>query len=62
MYKMDFALNNLQWLICRKMKPNQTLIYYNCMQKIPKILKNVYHKRLIYAIPEYLGLKLTQKI
>ena len=24
MYKKDFALNNLQWLICYKTKPNQT--------------------------------------
>ena len=22
MYKPDFALNNLQWLICHKTKPN----------------------------------------
>ena len=26
MYKDDLALNNLQWLICRKTKPNQTLL------------------------------------
>ena len=24
MYKLDWALNNLQWLICHKTKPNQT--------------------------------------
>ena len=24
MYKMDLVLNNLQWLICLKTKPNQT--------------------------------------
>ena len=24
MYKEDLALNNLQWLICRKILPNQT--------------------------------------
>ena len=24
MYKEDLALNNLQWLICHKTKPNQT--------------------------------------
>ena len=24
MYKKDLALNNLQWLICHKTKPNQT--------------------------------------
>ena len=23
MYKKDLALNNLQWLICHKIKPNQ---------------------------------------
>ena len=25
MYKQDLVLNNLQWLICHKTKPNQTL-------------------------------------
>ena len=24
MYKIDLALNNQQWLICHKSKPNQT--------------------------------------
>ena len=24
MYKTDLTLNNLQWLICNKTKPNQT--------------------------------------
>ena len=24
MYKMDLALNNLQWLMCHKTKPNET--------------------------------------
>ena len=27
MYKMDLALNNLQWLICHKTKPNATKTY-----------------------------------
>ena len=26
MYKKDWALNNLQWLICHKTKPNKTLV------------------------------------
>ena len=26
MYKLDLALNNLEWLICHKTKPNQTKI------------------------------------
>ena len=25
MYKEDLALNNIQWLICHKTQPNQTL-------------------------------------
>ena len=25
MYKEDLALNNLQWLICHKKKPNQII-------------------------------------
>ena len=28
MYKEDLALNNLQWLICYKTKPNQILYVY----------------------------------
>ena len=24
MYKPDFAINNLQWLICHETKPNET--------------------------------------
>ena len=27
MYKEDFALNNLQWLICHKTKPNWKSLY-----------------------------------
>ena len=27
MYKEDLALNDLQWLICHKTKPNQTKSY-----------------------------------
>ena len=27
MYKEDLVLNNLQWLICYNIKPNQTLKY-----------------------------------
>ena len=27
MYKPDLALNNLQWLICHKIKPHQSVIY-----------------------------------
>ena len=29
MYKEDLALNNLQWLICHKTKPNQTPVHTN---------------------------------
>ena len=29
MLKKDLALNNLQWLICQKTKPNQLLKYYS---------------------------------
>ena len=25
--KMHLALNNLQWLICHKTKPNQTIVF-----------------------------------
>ena len=33
MYKNDLALNNLHWLICHKIKPNQTKLK-------PKLLQN----------------------
>ena len=34
MYKMDLALNNLQWLIYHKTKPNQNLTFgYARLQK-----------------------------
>ena len=26
MYQEDLALNNLQWLICHKIQPNQTIV------------------------------------
>ena len=29
-YKKDLALNNLQWLICHKTKPNQTKLFSSC--------------------------------
>ena len=32
-YKKDLALNNLQWLICHKMKPNQTNHVLFCLEK-----------------------------
>ena len=33
MYKMDLALNNLQWLISHKTKPNQIKpLYSNCLK------------------------------
>ena len=32
MYKEDLALNNLQWLICHKIQPNQ-IIYLIYMYK-----------------------------
>ena len=34
MYKEDLALNNLQWLICHKTKPNQTKTKERITQKL----------------------------
>ena len=33
MYIEDLALNNLQWLVCHKTKPNQTkfICLYRCL-------------------------------
>ena len=41
MYKEDLALNNLQWLICHKTKPNQIgkncrKIVYNCVYAVDR--------------------------
>ena len=49
MYKEDLALNNLQWLICHKTKPNQTKpnpIYQIYMNKEDLALNNL--QRLIF--------------
>ena len=47
MYKPDFGLNNLQWLICHKIQPNQ-IIYLIYMYKEDLALNNlqwlIYHK------------------
>ena len=35
MCKNDLALNNLQWLVCHKIKPNQILYtQYICIKRI----------------------------
>ena len=34
MYQRDLALNNLQWLICHKTKPNQTWLFKNVIYKM----------------------------
>ena len=33
MYKEDLALNNLQWFICYKTKPNQIIYIYIYMER-----------------------------
>ena len=39
MYKEDLALNNQQWLISHKTKPNQTkFIFHFCLSKKPTVL------------------------
>ena len=37
--KLDFALNNLQWLICHKTKPNYTYLIYK--NKLDLTLNNL---------------------
>ncbi len=39
LYKEDLALNNLQWLICLKTKPNQ-ILYLKYMYKQDLTLNN----------------------
>ena len=33
MYKKDLALNNLEWLICHKPKPNHIYLIYSSEHK-----------------------------
>ena len=51
MYKMDSTLNNLQWLMCHKTKPNQTnnqpinkggLLLITCRKKIGWLFVRVF--------------------
>ena len=41
MYKEDFALNNLKWLICHKTQPNPTKSYIFNMYKKDLALNNI---------------------
>ena len=41
MYKMDLRLNNLQWLICHKTKPNQTKPKQYLQVKIVLVFKDI---------------------
>ena len=47
MYKKDLALNNLQWLVCHKTKPNSYLIQIICTQLYN--IKYFYRIRIIYT-------------
>ena len=45
--KQDLALNNLQWLICHKTQPNQTLYLINMYKKdleLNNLQWLIYHK------------------
>ena len=42
--KMDWTLNNLQWLICHKTKPNQTKL-------IQRVCTELYGFKYSYQIP-----------
>ena len=37
MYKNDLALNNVQWLVCQKNKPNQTKLFVQVVIKFSSI-------------------------
>ena len=43
MYKEDLALNNLQWLICHKTKPNETKIFDSPSYFVHTFLIIYYH-------------------
>ena len=41
MNKPDFALNNLQWLVCHKTKPKPNPVYLIKMNKLDLALDNL---------------------
>ena len=50
MYKKDLALNDLQWLICHKTKPNQTNSYECDRNPAKMALHNEIFIRAIYSV------------
>ena len=55
MYKEDLALNNFQWLICHKTKPNQAKLNKNTylsylLKKIPAIFFALFTKKKYWLI------------
>ena len=49
MYKKDLVLNNLQWLICHKTKPNQTKPNENLLFIIYKQLYSFEYFKQLYG-------------
>ena len=45
MYKKNFALNNLQWLICHKSQPNKTIKTIRLVTKTLLILNRIINVR-----------------
>ena len=54
--KMDLALNNLQWLICHKTKPNQTKL------KINNFLQYLLRIKITLSLSLFLSLSLSLSI
>ena len=48
MYENGFGINNLQWLMCHKTKPNQTQAKF--LQFLQNILLRLFHKEMILSI------------
>ena len=48
MYEKDLALNNLQWLLCHKTKPNQTKSFIFDIYMYKKVLSD-FHWYCIFA-------------
>ena len=52
MYKQDYALNNLRWLICHKTKPNSGLLIVLVLDRVTSIGQIDLFLKLVLGILE----------
>ena len=61
MYKLDLALNKLQWLISHKTKPNQIIIFYENAKEATNLLSHKENLLCKWMILRYLQKKKKKK-